>query len=273
MEALVSDLTYVRVANTWHYICLFIDLFIRVIIYFVGGIKLDQVEPVYKRNIRLLHDLFESQYFKNLDDPVVRKSLIDAIIWDADAYDKVLYKCLSQKYDLNLIPKNCNLIQNIDDTEITLSADIICGWKQIYEYTNYDPQIFIEKYDVIRSNKNLHFIWPKNTNSINQRRYSKYKDRIDFLLFDIKSYFEGKQTNMSPSYENQLTKIWLSQFNNDFKYFVDTMRFQDFVDKNYDVINFGAEQDKNILSLYEYKGDKDTLRIYFDNIFKIYKSN
>ncbi|SUJ43651.1 putative transposase [Staphylococcus aureus] len=32
MEALVSDLTYVKVAGTWHYICLFIDLFNRKIV-------------------------------------------------------------------------------------------------------------------------------------------------------------------------------------------------------------------------------------------------
>ncbi|OEL08339.1 transposase [Staphylococcus equorum] len=32
MEVIVSDLTYVKVANKWHYICLFIDLFNREII-------------------------------------------------------------------------------------------------------------------------------------------------------------------------------------------------------------------------------------------------
>lgn len=32
MEALVSDLTHIKVTNTWHYICLFIDLFNREIV-------------------------------------------------------------------------------------------------------------------------------------------------------------------------------------------------------------------------------------------------
>lgn len=32
MEVIVSDLTYVKVANKWHYICLFVDLFNREII-------------------------------------------------------------------------------------------------------------------------------------------------------------------------------------------------------------------------------------------------
>lgn len=29
MEVIVSNLTYVKVANKWHYICLFVDLFNR----------------------------------------------------------------------------------------------------------------------------------------------------------------------------------------------------------------------------------------------------
>jgi len=32
LEAVVSDLTYVRVAGRWHYVCVFIDLFNREII-------------------------------------------------------------------------------------------------------------------------------------------------------------------------------------------------------------------------------------------------
>ncbi|WP_141707088.1 IS3 family transposase, partial [Staphylococcus aureus] len=37
METLVSDLTYVKVAGTWHYICLFIDLFNREIVGYSAG--------------------------------------------------------------------------------------------------------------------------------------------------------------------------------------------------------------------------------------------
>ncbi|HCV5886046.1 TPA: IS3 family transposase [Staphylococcus aureus] len=37
LEVLVSDLTYVKVAGTWHYICLFIDLFNREIVGYSAG--------------------------------------------------------------------------------------------------------------------------------------------------------------------------------------------------------------------------------------------
>ncbi len=37
METLVSDLTYVKVGGTWHYICLFIDLFNREIVGYSAG--------------------------------------------------------------------------------------------------------------------------------------------------------------------------------------------------------------------------------------------
>ncbi|MFV5939273.1 DDE-type integrase/transposase/recombinase, partial [Mammaliicoccus sciuri] len=37
LEVLVSDLTYVKVAGTWNYICLFIDLFNRKIVGYSAG--------------------------------------------------------------------------------------------------------------------------------------------------------------------------------------------------------------------------------------------
>lgn len=41
LEAAVSDLTYVRVANKWHYICLLVDLFNREIIEYSCGTNKD----------------------------------------------------------------------------------------------------------------------------------------------------------------------------------------------------------------------------------------
>ncbi|EEO3379166.1 hypothetical protein G5X12_000747 [Listeria monocytogenes] len=37
LKVLVSDLTYVRVADKWHYVCLILDLFNREIIGYSAG--------------------------------------------------------------------------------------------------------------------------------------------------------------------------------------------------------------------------------------------
>lgn len=56
LEVVVSDLTYVRVANKWHYICLLVDLFNREIIgHSVGPNKTAQLvyKPFANTNINL----------------------------------------------------------------------------------------------------------------------------------------------------------------------------------------------------------------------------
>ncbi|HDG5453826.1 TPA: hypothetical protein PF080_000610 [Staphylococcus aureus] len=56
METLVSDLTYVKVAGTWHYICLFIDLFNKEIVGYSAG-KNKDANLVSKTISRINHNL------------------------------------------------------------------------------------------------------------------------------------------------------------------------------------------------------------------------
>nr|WP_179294192.1 DDE-type integrase/transposase/recombinase [Staphylococcus pseudintermedius] len=64
MEALVSDLTYVKVAGAWLYICLFIDLFNRKIVgYSVGENK--DTNLVSKAISRIKHNLEQIKLFHN----------------------------------------------------------------------------------------------------------------------------------------------------------------------------------------------------------------
>ena len=72
LAVVVSDLTYVRVQNSWHYICLFVDLFNREIIGFSAGQNKD-AQLVYRalstikvdlRKIRMFHTDRGSE-FKN----------------------------------------------------------------------------------------------------------------------------------------------------------------------------------------------------------------
>ncbi len=56
METLVSDLTYVKVAGTWHYICLLIDLFNKEIVGYSAG-KNKDANLVSKTISRINHNL------------------------------------------------------------------------------------------------------------------------------------------------------------------------------------------------------------------------
>lgn len=62
LEAVVSDLTYVRVANKWHYICLLVDLFNREIIGYSCG-KFKDAALVYQAFASVKGDLRQIQLF------------------------------------------------------------------------------------------------------------------------------------------------------------------------------------------------------------------
>jgi transposase InsO family protein len=79
LEAVVSDLTYVRVAGRWNYICLLIDLFNREIIGYSCG-KSKEAALVYQafvsfkgnlNNIRMFHTDRGSEFKNQLIDEVI----------------------------------------------------------------------------------------------------------------------------------------------------------------------------------------------------------
>ena len=79
MEVLVSDLTYVRVAGKWHYICLFIDRFNREIVgYSAGPNKDSRLVSAALSNIR--HDLREVQMFHTDRGKEFDNHLIDEVL-------------------------------------------------------------------------------------------------------------------------------------------------------------------------------------------------
>ena len=62
MEALVSDLKYVKVSGTWHYICLFIGLFNREIVGYSAG-KNKDANLVSKAISKINHNLEQIELF------------------------------------------------------------------------------------------------------------------------------------------------------------------------------------------------------------------
>ncbi|HCW7833545.1 TPA: IS3 family transposase [Staphylococcus aureus] len=79
METLVSDLTYVKVAGTWHYICLFIDLFNREIVGYSAGENKD-ANLVSKAISRINHNLEQIKLFHTDRGKEFDNHLIDEVL-------------------------------------------------------------------------------------------------------------------------------------------------------------------------------------------------
>ena len=79
MEVLVSDLTYVKVAGKWHYICLFIDLFNREIVGYSAGPRKDS-HLVSAALSTIRHDLREVQMFHTDRGKEFDNHLIDEVL-------------------------------------------------------------------------------------------------------------------------------------------------------------------------------------------------
>ncbi|WP_462130986.1 IS3 family transposase [Staphylococcus aureus] len=79
METLVNDLTYVKVAGTWHYICLFIDLFNREIVGYSAG-KNKDANLVSKAISRINHNLEQIKLFHTDRGKEFDNHLIDEVL-------------------------------------------------------------------------------------------------------------------------------------------------------------------------------------------------
>ncbi|WP_144083851.1 IS3 family transposase [Brevibacillus panacihumi] len=79
LEAVVSDLTYVRVANKWHYICLLVDLFNREIIGHSCG-KFKDAALVYQAFASVKGDLRQIQLFHTDRGSEFKNLTIDEVI-------------------------------------------------------------------------------------------------------------------------------------------------------------------------------------------------
>lgn len=79
LEAVVSDLTYVRAAGRWHYVCVLIDLFNREIIGHSCGQAKD-AKLVYQAFAKVKANLFNIQLFHTDRGNEFKNKLIDEVI-------------------------------------------------------------------------------------------------------------------------------------------------------------------------------------------------
>lgn len=225
---------------------------------------------IYKENIVRCNEFYNSDFYKFLkeNDSDFLEIIFTELCLDADECDEELYIKLGEKY--NLERKGKKLIDYIDNEKIILSADVICGRKQLVKINDEMYSKWIKDYETIRSKLDLHFIWPRHKlPTINTYRYAIYKDRIDCLLYDLKMYFNGEKTPMDKAYSNGSTKIWLRKFK-DFPDFINKMKFNDYVDDKYNVYDI-SKNDGSFIDKYILRSDLyGTIESYLKNILKKY---
>ena len=79
LDVAVSDLTYVRVLNSWYYICIIIDLFNREIIGYSAGKRKDAM-LVYKAFAKIDYDLSKINIFHTDRGNEFKNNIIDELL-------------------------------------------------------------------------------------------------------------------------------------------------------------------------------------------------
>lgn len=225
---------------------------------------------VYKENINRFNQFHNSNYFKELEQnsPNIIPVIFESLNSDPDACDEELYKQLGEKF--NLPACKTYLQETIEDVSIKLAADVVCGRKQIVDLNNGIYEQWLFDYEKIRGTLELHFVWPRHkAPTINTYRYTKYLDRIDYILFDLKRYFSGEDTPMKNAYLQPETRLWLSKFV-DFKDFIVQMKLEKFVNEDYEVLDILSNNQKVITEFIPRKQIKETLPIYLRNMINMY---
>ena len=176
-----------------------------------------------------------------------------------------------QKYRERVI-KNCNSLQmgkeeycdpdigivediKINGTTFRMAPDGICNIKYLKAF--YDEKNLAEAYSTIR---NKLILWPKHKQSINQKRYACFRDRIDFTIFDIKQFYESSSTESKLVKRKSPSAEYLMLLGS-FEAFIKEYELGKFVDRkgnvknlstggmitSYDDYKYSDEENKNYL--------------------------
>ena len=148
LDVIVSDLTYVKVMNKWHYICLILDLFNREIIGFACG-KYKDSDLVYKSFKSINYDIKKVNIFHTDWGGEFKNSLIDDLL---EFYD--IERSLSKKgcpYDNAVAEATYKIIK----TEFAFNRTFV-SFKELerdlFDYVNW--------YNNIRIHSSLNYLSP-----------------------------------------------------------------------------------------------------------------
>ena len=219
-------------------------------------------EYVYQKNIKVIKEFYNSDYYKTLKGKTLQKNIISEIYIDPDNSDELLYKDLSEKLGLKYVYGNLELYDN----EIRLAADAVCGWKQLYDLKDGNIE-WLNYYEEMRKCTSAYLVWPRHKSpTINTLRYAVFRDRVDYTLYDISKFFYYKgifdednneetfeknvknNCSLYKAYFNKGTHEWLLSFDG-FKEFIDKMKLEMFVNFEYKVFDLDKD-DNSIISNY-----------------------
>jgi len=116
-----------------------------------------------------------------------------------------------------------------DKLIINISSDGICGEKALTEICKEYPKEYdkVQLYGLLRKGRFECLLWPAYAMSINQMRYSIFRDRIDLTLKDIQVFYDvisdkkfsidsisaiERECRLSRAYLNTYTLAWLCSF-------------------------------------------------------------
>lgn len=146
---------------------------------------------------------------------------------------------------------------------IKCTVDGLISINRIYEYEGFNKK-FIDTFYKYRKIPIIFF--PSEKNGINTSRYNKFGDRIDYTLFDLKRYCDGKECKLKSSYELPKTQKWLKSFNYNFEDIIKWMKIDTiFVDNNNNIFDLD-KNNKTIISKYYEQYSKKWELNYYENL-------
>ena len=149
MEVIVSDLTYVKVAGKWHYICVFIDLFNREIVGYSAGSR-KSAELVLSSISTIKHDLRDVQMFHTDRGKEFDNQLIDEVL---DGFD----------IERSLSMKGCPYDNAVAETTFkAMKTEFINQYTFIsLKQLNIELFDYVNWYNNIRPHGALNYLTPK----------------------------------------------------------------------------------------------------------------
>ena len=170
------------------------------------------------------------------------------------------------------------------ETKCTLSADGLVSVHKLYEiFDGENGLMWLNEYIKIRKEDYVCLYWPMHWSGVNSCKSNTFADRIDYTLFDIKSFFkilkeykaEGddkikeivkKQCKLGSALVKEKTYSWLRSFG-EFKVFIERRRLMSFVNKDFEVIDLETEE-----PIKQYREGKNRYKWgieYYNNLKKV----
>lgn len=149
---------------------------------------------------------------------------------------------------------------------VRFGADGICGLKYWIKY--YDKPFnmdWIEDFNRMRSHL---LIWPRHVQSINQRRMSCYKDRLDFALWDIEKSWSGIDSSVIR--DKTESEKWIQKMKEkSFKEFMEKMDLSFMINPEGKVLNLETEDMRPFIDSDKFILSGEGYSRYLGNLLKI----